>query len=389
LWRWGSAKWSFIALWVGCALPGIRRGEPDGGAAPSQQVASRSDSEAREEEDAGAAAAGGGGDDADAGKAPDKEPEPYDPRLDPANRNEDIATFEKMLSRDHVFAQWPMPDSTPGARVPPSYAATDKVITDQVTKLRWQRVLPEVYAGCTARYKLVGKLQEVGTGCTWEEAKAYCASPALAKELGGGTWRLPTKIELESIVDVTQAPAFDPLFETYPTDYFWSSSPFLNPEGLKLAWVVDFSAGFSFDGARYSGGRARCVSSDDSAGGREPDLEIIADVVVDRNTKLVWQWHLDSATRNWPEAKEYCDKLSVAGGRWRLPTLKELLTLVDPTRRRPATAVSKFSDTPDARFWTASQYVDGHEQVWVVNFERGTTEGTATIADQHYVRCVR
>ena len=42
----------------------------------------------------------------------------------------------------------------------------------------------------------------MGSGCTWEEAQKYCSDPELAKKLGGGEWREPTKIELESILDL-------------------------------------------------------------------------------------------------------------------------------------------------------------------------------------------
>lgn len=45
----------------------------------------------------------------------------YDPMWDPANRNEDFATFESLVPPAHRFAEWPMSDSFPEAKVKPSF----------------------------------------------------------------------------------------------------------------------------------------------------------------------------------------------------------------------------------------------------------------------------
>jgi hypothetical protein len=264
-------------------------------------------------------------------------------------------------------------------------------VTDNVTKLRWQRVLDVSYPGCTAEYEYVGRKRGAGSGCTWEEAAAYCRSPELKARLGDGDWRLPTKIELESLIDPSRINAVDPLFDDFPVDLVWSATPVLNTNvgGLKLAWALDFMVGATMDSGRFEGGRVRCVASASDKGGAAPDYELSSYTVRDRNSQLEWQRVTDDATRTWKEAQEYCAQLDSAGGGWRLPSLKELLTLVDPTMHGPAINVKAFPLTKPERHWTATEFLDAKDAVYLVSFSDGTSWATGSFADEHYVRCVR
>jgi hypothetical protein len=110
-------------------------------------------------------------------------------------------------------------------------------VTDKVTGLMWQQTVP------------------AGT-YTWEQAKAYCPTLTLA---GHSDWRLPTRIELVSIVDFgRRAPAIDTTyFPSTPSNLFWSSSPLA---GLSsYAWVVIFETGFSYSYGVSSSNWVRCV----------------------------------------------------------------------------------------------------------------------------------
>ena len=312
-----------------------------------------------------------------------------DPAQDPANRNEDIETFQTLVPRQHLWAEWPMPDSAPHSKFKPSYSVSAEIITDNVTKLIWQRVLPDIYPGCSGNYEFVGRKRGVGTGCSWEEAQAYCKRPELAQKLGGGEWRVPTKIELESLIDVSRVLAVDPLFDAFPVERIWTSSPVPNPESLKLAWAVDFMEGTSFDTGRYTGGRVRCVSSANQKGGSAPDYQIERETVRDNTTQLLWQRSPDSATRTWKGSIAYCEELGLDGGGWRVPSLKELLTIVDSSQRLPAVHRKAFFGTQQERYWTASEYLDGRDIAYQVDFKLGGSLITGTITDQHYVRCVR
>jgi hypothetical protein len=289
---------------------------------------------------------------------------------------------------EHVFAEWPMPDALPGSQTKPSYASTDTIIIDKVTGLRWQSRPPEIYGPCTGKYRVDGA---TGSGCTWAEAVAYCRTSELGLALGGGIWRLPTKIELESILDETRVFAIYPLFDTYPIDFFWTASPYIKPTtgGLQLAWAVDFAEGWTYNSSRIKAGRVRCVTSDDAVGGGGPQYSLEDEVVTDERTRLVWQRVAASTQHTWVEAIAYCKALEVAGGGWRLPALKELLTLVDPRRRDPAIDTTAFPDTPESVFWTASPFLDETQQAFQIDFRDGSSQKFGSVEDRHHARCVR
>ena len=89
-----------------------------------------------------------------------------------------------------AWAEWPMPngpaDVTAGAPNPESYTDNgDGTVTDNVTGLMWQQAEPAI-----------GNIE------TWDNAVAHCQSLTLA---GHSDWRLPSRIELVSIVDLGQS----------------------------------------------------------------------------------------------------------------------------------------------------------------------------------------
>jgi hypothetical protein len=59
--------------------------------------------------------------------------------------------------------------------------------------------------------------------------------------------------------------------------------------------------------------------------------------VYDTKTKLTWQQTVSSTTYTWADAKTYCAGVgtSLGGTGWRLPTLKELQTIVDYSQSNP------------------------------------------------------
>lgn len=60
------------------------------------------------------------------------------------------------------------------------------------------------------------------------------------------------------------------------------------------------------------------------------------DAVLDRETQLVWQRTPDATKRVWGAALSSCYGSRVGGrGGWRLPTMEELTSLIDPTQKSP------------------------------------------------------
>lgn len=141
------------------------------------------------------------------------------------------------------FADWPMPSTFSGAKTAPNYMPTDQTVQDVVTGLTWQRNLPEMYTGCT------------GT-CTWDKAKAYCDGLVLE---AADNWRLPTMIELVSILDDNAVmPSIDAAtFPNTPSDNFWSASP--NAGDASQAWGVGFAAFQVLARPKTDSLRVRCV----------------------------------------------------------------------------------------------------------------------------------
>jgi len=140
------------------------------------------------------------------------------------------------------WAEWPVPngpvDVTAGAPNLESYTDNgDGTVTDNVTGLMWQQVVP------ATRY-------------VWAGAVSYCPTLTLA---GHSDWRLPSVIELSSIVDLGQSyPSINPTyFPSTPSDFFWSASPLAGSSSD--AWFVYFVYGYTYNFDISNAGFVRCV----------------------------------------------------------------------------------------------------------------------------------
>jgi len=95
------------------------------------------------------------------------------------------------------------------------------------------------------------------------------------------------------------------------------------------------------------------------------------ETVLDQSTGLTWQHQVPAERFTWAAAKKYAAVLDLAGGGWRLPTVRELSGLVDYDRSDPAIDLAAFPDTPSERFWTASPDAGGAGNAWYVSFKHG------------------
>ena len=85
---------------------------------------------------------------------------------------------------------------------------------------------------------------------------------------------------------------------------------------------------------------------------------------------------------------DHCTDLSLGGTGWRVPSVKELQTIVDETIAAPAIDTVTFPSTPAYIFWTSSTTVGQAGSVWTVSFEKGWT-GNEPTANARALRCVR
>ncbi|MBN2575724.1 MAG: DUF1566 domain-containing protein [Deltaproteobacteria bacterium] len=110
--------------------------------------------------------------------------------------------------------------------------------------------------------------------------------------------------------------------------------------------------------------------------------------VYDTRTKLTWQQAVPSTTYTWANAKTYCAGLPLPGTGWRLPTAKELQTIVDESRSAPSIDTTAFPSTPSTWFWSSSPLAGSSLYAWYVDFFSGFTS-VYDLSIAYRVRCVR
>jgi len=114
-----------------------------------------------------------------------------------------------------------------------------------------------------------------------------------------------------------------------------------------------------------------------------------AGIVLDTKTRLAWQQSLQAGL-NLQAAKNHC--LSIAGGTWRLPSVHELMTLIDDTTSNPI----KIDEVAfpgvtmsSANTWTLTPVSGDPSRVWSVNFYFAKITEAGISATTPRTRCVR
>lgn len=256
----------------------------------------------------------------------------------------------------------------------------------------WDPSLTTVYrvGGETADDSVTGLTWQRGTApqvLSWQDAQAYCAG--LRIEGADGAFRLPSRIELSSIVDFGQdAPKVErTAFPETPPEDFWTATPV--PYARERAYRIQFATGAVLDAAQEELLNVRCVAlsvvAPPHAAASSCHYEIGEGAVTDKDTGLVWERAFMEEPGSWEEASAYCSALETDGGGWRMPTARELSTLVDDGKFAPAIEEAVFPDTPADRFWA---FV-GEDEPWIVEFYGGTSFSGAQVTLPCHVRCVR
>ena len=94
--------------------------------------------------------------------------------------------------------------------------------------------------------------------------------------------------------------------------------------------------------------------------------------VLDRETGLVWEKVPSTSFFNWLNASIHCVQLNLGGRKgWRLPTIQELASLVDPTAFNPSLPSGHPFTVQSSVYWSATTVANNSAVAWVVDFNNG------------------
>ena len=308
----------------------------------------------------------------------------------------------------HKWPCWPMPNPA-SSGLPHPASTTDLgngAVLDNVTCLVWEKA-PDVTQGF------------------WQANSDHCASLVTSSFAGYSDWRLPTRVEMASIVDFARTgDAIDTTaFPKEPSGYYRTGSDWYetitgqNSSGF--SWIYGMSSGFTSNAyaKATSDAYVRCVRGNGTGEGQSDfavpppnQYTAAAGEVTDNYTGLVWQ-QTDSATPSgaavipWSGAAGYCAGLGLNGHTWRVPSINELATLVDEAHVGPAINKTMFPNTKYGSYsnnwyWASTEYGTS-SYGWAINFDDGFTgynSGSATGKNGGpewdyftgaWVRCVR
>lgn len=236
-----------------------------------------------------------------------------------------------------------------------------------------------------------------------------------AENFGGHSdWRIPTVQELAYIANygVTYYPALTIDTRYFPNtvlNEYWSSTSYA---AGTYAWYVSFYSGVcmyyyksgSFPVRAVRGG-PRILSNNLAAGvlnrmsGQQtrPILTAAATytdngdgTVTDISNGLMWQQDTPDSSMTWQGALAYCEGLTLAGYTdWRLPTNKELLSLVDYSQSVPAINAAYFPDTQHSYYYSSTTWGGLPRYAWWVDFFDGTHGVGHSKESRFFVRSVR
>ncbi len=237
------------------------------------------------------------------------------------------------------------------------------------------------------------------TGLTWQVASAeseldWSAALDYTEELtlaGWTDWRLPESRELRTIMtfahpdreEKTQDCRF-PLPAASPC--FWSATtrkfPALDAQSVCLGAINQVR-----DTNKERRLWVRAVRGPRLPG---PSFRVNGDgTVTDLSTGLMWQ---QSETRpmTWQQALAFCEELELAGhGDWRLPSIRELQTLVEAGPGEPAVDEKIFPGCRPEPYWSSTTRSERPAFAWTMDFATGREYDGGYKARLYPVRAVR
>ena len=131
-------------------------------------------------------------------------------------------------------------------------------------------------------------------------------------------------------------------------------------------------------------------------------------LVIDHTTGLTWQQSGSGADMGFERAQEYVpgaqeyvrelkDKKYAGYSDWRLPTLEEAMSLMEPSKNKDGLFINQIFGQEQPWIWTVDKWRQGPRQsssyvrpyVWVVYFDYGSCDDYLVSRSHVYVRAVR
>ena len=263
-------------------------------------------------------------------------------------------------------------------------------VRDNVTGLVWE-MKTEANAGIHATNAKV----------KWADRNVLADATNTEALCGIQTWRVPTVVELATIVNANRLnPALDTNRFPNGAGSHWASVPVAGDAAN--GWVVNFFAGIPILKAKSASMAQRLVSGEYQANDTSDDRYTVIDgTVTDGVTGLMW--------KQCPEGLEGSDcsvgaaGLLIWGGsmkrardsefagytNWRLPNMKELLSIVAFDQSSPALNTTVFPGSTSS-FWSSTpKYVATGNQSYVVDFTKGIHQPKVRTVQKSAQRLVR
>jgi hypothetical protein len=125
------------------------------------------------------------------------------------------------------------------------------------------------------------------------------------------------------------------------------------------------------------------------------------DIVLDRETGLVWERSPETDRDIWVYGVQYCHQKELGGRKgWRTPTVEELSSLIDSSQFDPSlpsghpfinvqTKREIFDDIELDYYWTMTTDVGNDENAWYVGFYEGAVGADIKGYNDRFSWCVR